>query len=123
MICVIRGRRGSARSYYSEIMITLFIIVFLIDVFVVILLIFVYAFLFVRVIVTHLMLSRLPILAEALLSLAHLTMLSSSEHGVFVIALVVEDFLLFGLLLLSFEGFDTLRLLLPSLLIFQIVHV
>jgi hypothetical protein len=110
-------------------MITFLIIVVLIDVLVVIVFVFIDALLlFVGVLImpqsTHLMLSRLPFLAKSILGLSHLIVLGSNEHGVvFVITLIIENFFLFGFLLLFFECFDDLILLLPTLLVLQIVHI
>jgi len=50
-------------------------------------------------------------------------MLGTSEHGIFVFAIVVEYLLLLSLLLIFLESLNDLILLLPSLLVFQVVHV
>ena len=69
------------------------------------------------------MFSWLPLFAKSILSLAHLVVLSTAEHGIIIITLIIENFFLLRLLLLSLECFYYFCLLLPTLLILQIVHI
>ena len=113
---------------HSKVVVTFLVLVVLVNVFIIIVFIFIDTLLlFVGVIIllqtAHGVLSGLPILAHAVLRLPHLVMLRPTKNSVFFFTLIVEDLLLFGLLLLSFEGLNNLRLLLPPLLVLQVVHI
>lgn len=111
----------------SEVVVTFLIVIILVYVLVIVVFVLVNSFLLVRVVVVaesaHLVISRLPLLAETILCLPHLVMLGATEHCIFVFAIVVEYLLLLSLLLVFLESLNDLILLLPSLLVLQVVHV
>ena len=88
----------SIGDFASKVMITFLIVIVLVYVLIVIILVFVDTFFVVRLILVsksaHLMLSWLPLFAESVLCLAHLVVLSTSEHGVIIITLVIENLFL-----------------------------
>lgn len=102
-------------------MITFLVVIILVYVLIVVVLVFIDAFLFVRVVImaqsAHLMVSGLPLLAEAILGLTHLIMLGPAEHSVVIFAIIVENFFLLRFLLVFLKRLDNLILLLPSLLV------
>lgn len=112
------------RSACSEMVVALLVIIVLVDV-VIVFVVVLNAFFLIRVILTlqvaHVFVARLPFLAKAILRLTHLIV--RAEHGVLVFALIIEDFLLLGSLLLVLELVNDLLLLLSALRILEIVLV
>jgi hypothetical protein len=116
----------------SEVVVTTFVLLILVDVLVVVLVVILNSFFLVGVVfvwlesANGLMLTWLPfLLTKSILGLAHLIMSSSctiNEH-LFLVSFVIEDFLFLNFLLLIFELVDQLLLILSSLSILQIVHI
>ena len=112
----------------SEVVVTLFIFIILVNAFFLVVLIILNTLFLIGVVVIwlqsahSLMLSRLPLLlAKAILCLPHPIVVG--EHGILLISLVVEDFLLFSLDLLGLELVNNLLLLEPSLGVLEVVHI
>ena len=112
---------------YSEIMVAFLVLVIRINVLIVVILVLVDALLLIGVVIvaqaSHLVLSRLPLLTEPVLRLPHLIVLAASEHGVVVLALIIEYFFLLQFYLLSLVPLDYFGLVLPALLVLEVVHV
>jgi len=99
-------------------MVTFLVFIILVYILIVFVFIIVYTLILVRVVVmaeaAH-VIARLPLLAETVLGLAHLIVILSTEHCVFVFSIIVEYLFFLSLLLLLLKGFNDFRLLLPPL--------
>lgn len=108
-------------------MVAFLVLIVRVNVLVVVILVLVHALLLIGVVVvaqaTHLVLSGLPFLSESVLGLPHLVVLAATEHGVVVLALIIEYFFLFQFYLLTLVPLNYFGLVLPALLVLEVVHV
>ena len=105
-------------------MITILVLLILVDVFSLFVLVVIDTFFFVRVVLlktTHVIFSRLPLFAEAILSLPHGVV--ATEHGILIVSIIIEYLLFLGSLLLVLELVDDFLLLVSSLLVFQVILI
>jgi len=106
--------------------VTFIILVILVYILIIIFIVIFDSFFFIRVIfvleASHII-SWLPFFTETILSLSHLIMLTVTKHGLLVISVIIEYFFLLVLFLFSLESFNNILLFLPSLRIFQVVHI
>jgi len=120
------GVKRSTISSSEVVITTFFIIILLLECFVIIF-IFVFNVLFGVVIIwlevtVGLGITWLPLVSEPVLGLAHLVV-TILKHGIFFISLIIEDFFLFGLDLLTLEFVNDILLILSTEAILDVVHI
>jgi len=110
----------------SEVVVTFIILIILVYILIIIFIVIFDSFFFIGIFfmlkASHII-SWFPLLAETILSLSHLIVLTVTKHGLLVISIIIEYFFLFVLLLFPLEGFNDILLFLPSLRILEVVHV